>query len=169
MYSIQKLHVKTLVVSLFLLPLLVFAAIAAWNGKVVGVTDGDTIKVLKDGKVTKVRLYGVDSPEKKQPWGVKAKARASDLCFEKNVRVEPVTIDHYGRVVARVYLPDNRELGATLIAEGYAWWYREYAKKQYQLDSLQNIARSRKLGLWSEKNPTPPWEWRKAKRKKSKH
>jgi len=142
------------------------STLIGWYGKVVGVTDGDTIRVLKEGSVTKIRLYGIDTPERKQPFGTKSKQRASELCFGKEVRVEPVTIDRYGRIVARIYLPDERELGEVLVSEGLAWWYEDYARGNKKLDSLQTAARIHKRGLWIEKNPIAPWKWRKIQREK---
>jgi len=139
---------------------------APWYGKVVGVSDGDTLKILAQNKVTKVRLYGIDSPEKRQAFGQKAKQRTSDLCFGQEVRVEPLTLDRYGRVIARVYLKDERDLGNILVEEGLAWWYHHYAKTDDKLKNLQDRARRQKLGLWADAHPTPPWEFRRTKKHK---
>jgi endonuclease YncB( thermonuclease family) len=110
-----------LALSLFLLP----ATSAAWSRKVVGVTDGDSITVLHDGQPEKIRLWGIDCPEKGQDFGTKAKHVTSILVFAKVVEVEPVTTDHYGRTVAFV------RVGATLVNEelirqGLAWVFTRY-------------------------------------------
>jgi len=109
---------------LLLLPSLCYA----WSGKVVSVTDGDTIKVLRNGQQVKIRLYGIDTPEKKQAFGNRAKKATSVLVRNKMVEVEPVTKDRYSRTVALVY-HGNVNVNAQLIYDGYAWVYRKYCEE----------------------------------------
>lgn len=130
-----------------------------WSGKVVGVADGDTITVLRDKSPIKIRLHGVDAPEKAQPFGERAKQFTSSLVFGKEVRVEVVTRDKYGRTVARVYVAD-RCLNEELLAAGLGWWYRPYSPTDKKLAQLEAGAKLAKRGLWAEANPTPPWDWR---------
>ncbi|HOX59171.1 MAG TPA: thermonuclease family protein [Verrucomicrobiota bacterium] len=136
-----------------------------FSGRVVGVTDGDTIVVLSEGKVSrKIRLHAVDCPESRQAFGKKAKQLTSDLCFNKEVTVRVVDTDRYGRLVGLVFLPDGRLLNEELVRAGLAWWYRKYAPKFVGLGELEEQARAAKLGLWADNDPIPPWDWRRGKK-----
>lgn len=156
---------KILTVVLFFLSQTSFAYEV--TGKVIGVSDGDTIKVLTPEKqVIKVRLAEIDTPEKAQPYGQKAKQALSDAVFRKQVTLDIETTDRYGRKVAQVYTNDNWINGA-LVASGYAWVYRKYAKtNKERLLNLEQQAKAAKRGLWSlpEAQRVPPWEWRKNNR-----
>lgn len=126
---------------------------------VVGVTDGDTIVVLTgDKEQIKVRLEGIDCPEYKQDFGYKAKQATSNLCFNKEVRIEKSGVDQYGRTLAFVYVGDicvNKEL----LKLGMAWHYKHY-NKDPDLARLEDNARAAKIGLWSQPNPVAPWDFR---------
>ena len=98
----------------------------AWSGKCVGVTDGDTIKVMHEGRAEKIRLYGVDCPESHQDFGAQAKKFTSDVVFGKFVEVQPVTTDQYGRTVAWVTV-EEKSLNKELVKAGMAWWFKMYA------------------------------------------
>lgn len=154
-----------LAIVFFLRASLVFCE--TWNGKVIGVSDGDTIKVLQDKTTIKIRLYGVDAPEKEQPVGQRAKQFTSNLVFGKIVTVQTVAKDHYGRMVAKVYIGDKC-LNEMLLAAGMAWHYRQYDKTKY-LSDLEWIARKDKKGLWIDEKPVAPWEWRRVARAKKEH
>jgi len=144
-----------------------------FTGQVVRVSDGDTVKVLTDqtcnsggdcrsGKVQyRVRLAEIDAPEKKQPFGSKAKAALSELVAGQRITVEQVDKDRYGRLVANLYA-DGKWVNAELVRSGDAWVYRQYAKTP-ALFKLEEEAREGKRGLWALPEPerTPPWEWRK--------
>jgi len=133
----------------------------AWSGKVVGVDEGDTIEVMRDGKGEKIRLYGIDCPEIKQDFGQRAKEFTSEYVFGKIVEVEPVATDHYGRTVALVYF-NNNSLNEAIIKSGFAWAYKKYSVKPRCAEwiTFELEARIKKLGLWSVPNPTPPWVFR---------
>src|SRR5262249_2203785 len=148
---------------LALLPILVAGAIAAedFRGRLLAVTDGDTITVLHDGRPTAVRLHGIDAPERGQAFGVRAKQVASDLAFGKIVIVHPRGVDRYGRTIAEVTLPDGRDLAQELVRAGYAWWFRRYSA-DYRLATLEAQARVERRGLWTDPDPVPPWEWRRS-------
>src|SRR2546426_7301545 len=139
-------------------------AFADFTGRVVGVTDGDTIKVLHNGKAEKIRLHGIDCPEKAQPFGTKAKQFTSAMVFGKMVRVLTHGRDRYGRTVADVILPDGGNTNQALVKVGLAWWYRQYAPHDDTLRELEKQARTTRRGLWADPNSVPPWEWRKQRK-----
>ena len=149
---------------LFLILFLPTLAIASepFEGKVIGITDGDTLKVLTDQKrQVKIRLAEIDTPEKKQPWGNRAKQALSDLTFGKRVSVHPVTTDRYGRTVAHIYV-DGKNVNREMVKGGNAWVYRKYLRDESLL-AVEAAAKSAKLGLWGlpESQRTAPWEWRR--------
>ena len=131
-----------------------------FEGRVVGVMDGDTIDVLVGQQTRRVRLFGIDTPERGQPWYAKSKRALSKRVFGKEVRVNDVDTDRYGRTVGEVYA-DNVCVGCELVREGNAWVYRRYTDDPV-LYQLEAEARAAKRGLWSlpESQRVPPWEWR---------
>lgn len=151
---------------LLLLQLLVFPTFAnarSFTGKVVKVSDGDTIQVMHEGKAEKVRLAGIDCPESKQPFGQAAKRFVLDIAAQKTVTVLVETTDRYGRTVGEVILPDGRNLNQELVRAGYAWWYRKYSSDS-TLGELEEKARAARIGLWGDLVPVPPWDWRRGER-----
>jgi endonuclease YncB( thermonuclease family) len=135
-----------------------------FRGQVVGVTDGDTITVLHDRRSEKIRLNGIDAPERGQPFGERAKQFTSRLAFGQEATVRVIDHDRYGRTIAEVILADGRSLNRELVRSGHAWWYRRYSMDP-TLGVLEAEARAARRGLWSEPNATPPWEWRRANRR----
>ncbi|WP_230679915.1 thermonuclease family protein [Pontibacter sp. 172403-2] len=131
--------------------------------RVVAIKDGDTIVLLRNGEQITVRLYGVDTPEKTQDFGQKAKQFTSDLVFNKYVRLIPKNKDRYGRTVGTILLADGRSLNEELVRNGFAWHYKAYSTDK-NLANLEADARRYKRGLWQSPNPTPPWDYRKDKR-----
>jgi endonuclease YncB( thermonuclease family) len=137
------------------------------SGRVVGVADGDTLTVLDASKQQhKIRLDGIDAPEKAQPFGDRSKQSLSDLAFNRDVQVQTHKRDRYGRVVGKV-LHDGADLNLIQINRGMAWHYKAYAGEQTPEDRMryaaaEEIARREKRGLWRDKEPTPPWDWRKS-------
>lgn len=136
-----------------------------FTGQVVGLSDGDTVEVLREGKSVRVRLYGVDTPERKQPFGSRARQFSSDLVFRQTVTITIRDTDQYGRLVGDVRIPDGRSLNEELVRSGLAWWYRTYAPNETQLAQLEAQARAEQRGLWADLEPIPPWQWRKQRRK----
>ena len=131
-----------------------------FNGKVTSVTDGDTLTVaVADGKTFRIRLKGIDAPEKDQAFGDKAKAALSALVMGKQVRVNWSGYDDYQRLLATIY-SGSTSINRQLIAEGWAWHYVFYDKNP-QLNAAQTRARATRKGLWSGRNPIAPWDWRK--------
>ena len=140
------------------------AAVQEFTGKVVGVSDGGTITVLHNGKGERIRLHGIDSPEKRQAFGNRAKQFTSKLVFGKTVTVEVMDRDRYGRTLGVVLLPDGRSLDRELVRAGFAWWYRRYAPDDETPEQLEREARGAELGLWADPHAVPPWEWRKMRK-----
>ncbi len=143
------------------------ALVLGWSGKVVHITDGDTIVVLRDHEEVDVRLYGIDCPEKGQPFGTKAKRFTSKMAGNKRVEVDVMDIDRYGRSVALVYIEGDGEcLNEELIKAGYAWVYEKYCniKDCEAWQKLETVARVTDKGLWSRETPILPWDWRHGER-----
>lgn len=136
----------------------------AWEGRCVGVPDGDTIKVLHDGQEVKIRLAAIDCPERGQPFSRKANQLTSDLVFGKTVRVDSVTTDRYGRTVGWVSV-DGVNANHEIVKAGMGWWYKNYAPDDNRLEGLEERVKKTKAGLWADPNPIPPWERRKAKKR----
>lgn len=142
-------------------------ALKVFEGKVISIKDGDTFEVLYDGQPERVRLAEIDCPEKSQPFGNNAKQYASDLCFGKMVTVTSSgKRDRYGRVVGTVVTQDGINVNEALVSAGLAWHYKDYSESD-ELAAIEQHARLNKAGLWADKWPTPPWDWRKNKKKKT--
>jgi endonuclease YncB( thermonuclease family) len=135
------------------------AAAEEFTGRVVGVTDGDTITVLRAAHGATVRLVGIDAPEKSQAYGQRAKQFTSALTFGRPVTVRVTGHDRYGRVLGEVTLPDGRSLNEELIRAGFAWWFRKYSR-DVRLGHLEEEAREARRGLWADRAPQAPWDYR---------
>jgi endonuclease YncB( thermonuclease family) len=134
------------------------------TGRVVRVADGDTVSILDHSNTQhKVRLYGIDTPERDQPYGKAAKRALMQLVDEKPVGVVIVTTDSYGREVGTLYR-DGVNINVTMVESGYAWWYQYYAPHEHALQEAEQRARTQDLGLWAEPHPVAPWDWRRNKR-----
>lgn len=134
------------------------------EGRVVGISDGDTLTLLDVSKTQiKIRLAAIDAPEKAMPFGQRAKEMLSYICYDKQATVSVVDIDRYGRTVGEVVC-GGANANETMIKSGLAWVYRKYAKGYGRLYALEDEAKIEKRGLWVEPNPIAPWDWRKAKR-----
>lgn len=134
------------------------------QGKVISIADGDTFTILgPDNQQERVRLYGIDCPEKNQPFGQVARKRLSALVFGKPVRLESRGRDRYKRVLALVWVNDTVLVNTQLLREGLAWHYDRYDDDP-RWEALEQAARLSKVGLWSEPGPVEPWNLRKADR-----
>ena len=142
-------------------------AYADFSGQVVSVLDGDTIEVLHNNRAERIRLNGIDCPEKGQAYGKRAKQAASELVFGKEVTLQSYGKDKYGRTIADVLLPDGTNVNHELVKQGSCWWYRKYAPGNVILEELERRARASGLGLWADPHPVPPWIYRKARRGQS--
>jgi micrococcal nuclease len=141
---------------LLLLPLNAFSQLV---GKVVSIADGDTFTILVDNEQIKIRLHGIDCPEKAQPFGTVARQFLSDLVFGKEVIVKQLDTDHYGRTIGMVKVNDVN-INEELLKAGLAW-HSKYYDKNPKWAEYETTAKAQRKGLWSESNPIPPWEWRK--------
>lgn len=138
------------------------------TGHVVGITDGDTLTLLVDRQQYKIRIAGIDAPESHQAWGDRSKTNISRLAFNQTAAADCPKIDRWGRKVCKVNV-NGVDIGLEQIKDGMAWWFRKYAKEQTPEDqsvyeNAELMAKLKRLGLWGDTNPVPPWDWRKAKR-----
>jgi len=148
------------------------------EGTVIKVSDGDTINVDADGATLKIRLYGIDAPETPkvnrrtgwnskpgQPYGNEAWHALERKINRQRVRVEVIDIDQYRRLVSVVWL-SSRNINRELVADGWAWAYRQYLDRPHasEYTNAEEQARAKRLGLWRDTNPQPPWEFRKEQR-----
>lgn len=137
---------------------------AQTRAKVVGIKDGDTITALLDENIQQtLRLAEVDCPESGQPFGKNAKQFTSEQVFGKIIIFYETDQDRYGRTIAKVYYDSGKYLSEEIIKSGLGWWYHQYSNNAL-LDILQDEAKSQRIGLWQDNNPTSPYEWRKSKR-----
>ncbi len=134
-------------------------------GRVVGIADGDTLTILdSSNQQHRIRLSGIDAPEKRQPFGSRAKESLSALAFGKGATVEWSKRDRYGRIVGKVTV-NGEDVGLQQLQSGLAWWYRQYAREQNAQDraiyaQAEDAARATRLGVWSDPQAVPPWEYR---------
>ena len=157
--------VRTVLIFTTLLHSSAFAEVL--TGRIVAVTDGDTLTLLDRSFVQhKIRLSGIDAPEKKQAFGQRAKAKLSANAYGLPAEADCRKTDRYGRDICVVRV-NSRDVGLEQIRAGMAWWYRQYARdqtsqEQKDYEDVEEQAKSAKRGLWTDKEPIPPWEWRRA-------
>lgn len=176
----RSLFISILLITLTTTPCLAKEPIRSIEGTVTKVSDGDTIQVRDSlGTNVKVRFYGIDCPETEksnkktgrvskpgQPYGEEAFRALQKKLQRQHVRLDVMDIDRYGRIVSIVWLSD-RNINLEMVAEGYAWAYRQYLDRPHASEyiHLEEQARANRLGLWQQNNPQPPWEFRKIQRK----
>ena len=152
---------------IWLLAVLVIAwpiAADGWTGLVVKARDGDDLVIRRDGRQVRVRLWGIDCPEKSQAFGEDARRFLEMLAVGRTVTVETLECGRYGRQISQV-TADGKSLSRELVRAGLAWHFRRYAPHARDLEQLQDEARSARRGLWIQPNPVPPWKHRKHKRR----
>jgi len=138
-------------------------------GRIVGITDGDTLTLLDaSNQQHKIRIAGIDSPEKAQDFGQKAKSNLSALAFDQPATADCRKRDRYQREICVVKVA-GLDIGLEQVRTGMAWWYRQYIsdqspKERTDYEQAEFNAKVRRLGLWNSKNPIPPWDWRKTMR-----
>lgn len=136
----------------------------SFTAKVIRIIDGDTMEILYKSTPIKIRLAHIDCPEKrsKQPFGNNAKKALSDLCFGQQVILNSQNSDRYGRLIAVITNSKKQIVNQEMVKQGMAWHFIRYSSDATYA-KLEQEARKNKVGLWQERNPTPPWEWRKPK------
>jgi endonuclease YncB( thermonuclease family) len=130
------------------------------TGNVVKVVDGDTFDLKSGNNKMRIRIFGIDSPERGQAFNIKAKEFTAGLIAGKDVRVVIHNKDRYGRFVGEVYLSDGTYVNAEIVKAGYAWHFKRYSDDE-ELAQGEHEARAGKRGLWLDENPIPPWEFRR--------
>lgn len=134
-----------------------------FKGKVVGITDGDTLTVLVDNTISiKIRIAYIDAPEKKQAFGQQSKKALSSICFGRVAEIHQLDVDVYKRTIANVFC-DRNNAGQWLVYNGFAWVFDKYVSGHNIYYDAQNVAKLHNRGLWVDNNPVPPWDWRKKK------
>lgn len=147
-----------LLVCLFALPV----QAAELVGRVVGVTDGDTLRVLVEQREVVVRLDQIDAPEKAQPFGQRSRQSLAELCFGQPVRVVTHGQDRYGRTIGTVFV-GALDVNAEQLRQGMAWAFLRYLREPALLD-IEREARAARRGLWADPAPVAPWDWRTGQR-----
>lgn len=151
---------KHFIIALFF----VSTAHAEYKAEVIHVSDGDTVTIVDQDKARiTIRLSGIDSPEKGQAYGGKAKAFMKDLIYKKTVTVFPLKKGKYGRTIATVITPDGQNVSHEMLKAGLTWWFYKYSKDAY-LGGLEVQAKRSRTGLWEDSLAIPPWVYRKANR-----
>ena len=130
-----------------------------FTGPVVSSSTATPSKSCTTHRAERIRLNGIDCPEKGQAYGKRAKQAASELVFGKEVTLQTHGQDKYGRTLADVRLPDGTNVNHKLVEEGWGWWYRKYAPGDTVLEGLETEARAARKGLWPDPQPVPSWEW----------
>lgn len=168
-----------LVLLCLLFSIVSYAGQPSENCTIVGVIDGDTVTarcgVRGAHERIRVRLHGIDAPEKQQPFGMRAKQALAGMVFGKPARLDCHDIDRYARRVCKLRVapasapggPKTLDAGLAMLTVGMAWWYRSYAKEQSpeergQYEFAEFEARARRTGLWRDPHPVEPWTWRRA-------
>lgn len=156
--------IRILLICSFLIPTISWADL--FSGKVISIADGDTITVLDSTeRQHKIRLLGIDAPEKNQPFGNQSKQSLAEMVFSKMVVIDFNKRDKYKRIVGKVLL-DGSDINLEQIKRGLAWHYKQYENEQELADrsvyaNEEYIAIRDEKGLWADMNPIPPWEFRK--------
>lgn len=133
---------------------------APFNGKVIKIVDGDTYDVLtSDFKTIRIRMNGIDAPEKKQAFGEKSKDYLGSLCFGKTVKIVPISYDRNKRLIADSFTDRDLNLSRAMLRAGYAWHFKKYSKDKKMADD-EDHARKIRAGLWVDNEPIAPWVFR---------
>jgi endonuclease YncB( thermonuclease family) len=158
--------IQSLFISFALFISMAVGASTLTPGLIVAVSDGDTATLLThDKQQLKIRLVGIDAPEKKQAYGTKAREHLASRIFKQEVEVELRTKDRYGRYLGVIY-KGGIDVNQGMVQDGYAWFYKHYAKEQPKAEALryanaEESAKQLRKGLWADPNPVPPWDFRK--------
>ena len=128
---------------------------------VVGISDGDTFTVINRDKLQlRVRVYGIDAPERGQAFGNRAKQALSSYIAGEEIEIDVQSQEKWGRFVARVYTPEGEDVALLMLRSGMAWHYAHFDGTAAYREA-QEAARAEKAGLWTDSNPIAPWDFRK--------
>lgn len=167
---LSYLHIKTYVVAVVFLIASLNAHAAEITGHVISVADGDTITISDSrSQHLRIRLAGIDAPERGQPFGKKSADNLSRLVRRQEVLIRWDKKDRYGRLIG-VVIHRGQDINLEQVRAGYAWWFREFADEQSPRDRIsyaraERYAMENSIGLWSDQQPVPPWVWRRNLRK----
>jgi endonuclease YncB( thermonuclease family) len=156
--------------TLLIITAFVFSKATTITGRVIGVADGDTVTILDASNTQhKIRLSGIDAPEKKQAFGMRSKQSLSDLVFNEQITVEADKRDKYRREVGKIFLSSGQDVNLEQVSRGFAWHYKVYEREQSSndrtlYDFAEREARAQRRGLWADPDPVPPWAYRHSKR-----
>lgn len=153
---------RIILFTFLLLPLLAFAPPPVYKlkGKAVRIVDGDTFDLLVGTTTHRIRLAGIDAPEKGQDFGTASKLLLGKLCSNQILTVTVTDVDRNKRKIAEIYTEQNLWINKELVVKGMAWHFKKYSS-DIKLANAELLARKEKVGLWSLKNPVAPWDWRK--------
>jgi endonuclease YncB( thermonuclease family) len=138
------------------------AAATALTGHVIRVKDGDSFLMRSGGLTYEVRMYGIDAPELKQPYGKQSAKALRKIIQNKNIKLIKSGSDHYGRLIGKIYI-DKAYINLKMVKHGHAHWYKKYAPKAKDLKAAEQSAKQSKRGLWLQTNPVLPSKWRRSK------
>ncbi|NCU05103.1 MAG: thermonuclease family protein [Chitinophagaceae bacterium] len=158
----KKYMLRFVLLSFLLLPLLAYAPppVYSLKGKAVRIIDGDTFDLLVGTTTHRIRLAGIDAPEKKQDFSNASKDLLAALCKDQLLTVVVTDVDRNKRKIGEVYTQQKLWINKELISKGMAWHFKQYSSSK-ELAEAELLARKQKIGLWSVKNPVAPWDWRK--------
>ena len=161
-----KSFIIKIVVAFFIISTTVSVLAETVKGKIIRVVDGDTVLARTvDNKKIRIRLSGIDAPEKKQAYGIESKKFLENLISSKIVKISISKKDKYKRYLGMIFL-NKTNINLELVKSGNAWAYRRYLKKMNKklkeaFIKAESHAQFQKIGLWGKKSPVPPWLWRK--------
>ncbi|WP_443862806.1 thermonuclease family protein [Fusobacterium ulcerans] len=148
---------RKIIFAIFIFSLSIIAV--AVSGKVIRVSDGDTILIQSGSQKIRVRMYGIDAPELKQKYGEESKKYLEKRIMDKNVDIKVINQDQYGRKVGKVFYK-NKDINLEMLETGNAWFYEYHAKHEKDYRKAFKNAKEQKLGLWKDKNPQNPRNFR---------
>ncbi|AVQ28260.1 MULTISPECIES: thermonuclease family protein [Fusobacterium] len=148
---------RKIMFAIFIFSLSIIAV--AVSGKVIRVSDGDTILIQSGSQKIRVRMYGIDAPELKQKYGEESKKYLEKRIMDKNVDIKVINQDQYGRKVGKVFYK-NKDINLEMLETGNAWFYEYHAKHEKDYRKAFKNAKEQKLGLWKDKNPQNPRNFR---------
>lgn len=148
---------RKIMFAIFIFSLSIIAV--AISGKVIRVSDGDTILIQSGSQKIRVRMYGIDAPELKQKYGEESKKYLKKRIMDKNVDIKVINQDQYGRKVGKVFYK-NKDINLEMLETGNAWFYEYHAKHEKDYRKAFKNAKEQKLGLWKDKNPQNPRNFR---------